>query len=297
MSDHAWSVWPVLRPDSADYGPAEGYSVKLQQKERELEVLHRLESGRCLPAQWLREGHADLCCEVRLPAMLYSERFVVQERLTPPAAGPWEIRQLVELWPIPEPDGKPLYFLPAIVLREAREVRLDSAAHGVSALWHGKEVRFPRGAVLAGGQVYEDPETVEHLLQFCAVDLPEGQLRQRVEEREGNWRFVVEAQEALLTALQVRDQQHETWARALYLGCLAQMLDALRRDFRDPDRERPAAVERLGEMVREKSEEAGGRALEPPWETEEDNEDWGDTLWLASLLYPLRRPVVEEERA
>ena len=280
-------AYPCLRPDSADYLQPDGYSVDLRQDGQELKVTHRLADLRCLPAQWLREGCADLCCEVRAPQMLFSQRFTMEEQPSLPTRGACELLQVVEFMAIPEPGNLDIFFLPAIVLREAREIRLDSAAHGVSSLWDGRRVRFPRGAILAGGEVNEDRDSIVHLLRFDQDDaLKDGTLSGRAESEGDVWRYVVRVPGGMLEDL--RNPHHQVWAHAVYTGCLTQMLVAIREEFHDPEQQRPAAVQKLGEMIRE---ETSGKEA-PPWDADAD-EAWRDPLQLASMLRPLLQPDVE----
>ena len=137
MTGHAY---PSLRPDSADYENPDRYTIQLQQKGKNLEVIHQLDNVHCLPVQWLREGHADLCCEVRAPQMLFNERYVAKlDRLQIPKEGTWEHRQTFNL---PDTGNKSLYFLPAIVLRDARQEMLYCDTHDVTRLWDGREILF-----------------------------------------------------------------------------------------------------------------------------------------------------------
>ena len=279
-------AYPSLRPDSADYENPDRYTVQLQQNGKDLDVVHRLENVHCLPAQWLRECHADLCCEVRMPHMLYSKRFVADRAaLQIPAQGSWEYQQS---FPLPQTGSKSLYFLPSIVLRNARELTLDSALHDVTQIWDSRKVRFPRGAILAGGTVYEDLEKVFHLIRFEPGDTPRGSgvIKAAGEAPGDEWQFVVRVPEDIMEAL--GDPQHQAWEEALYIGCLAQMLNEIKVEFKSQDSPPFEAVKRLGEMLRD---EAG---VAPPWETDVDLEEWRDTLHLATVLRGLRAPGLEE---
>lgn len=282
------AAYPVLRMDSADYETPDRYSVQLQQTGAELEVTHRLSDAHCLPAQWLRVGLADLCCEVRMPHMLYSRRFEDQTALQVPEQGQWEHRQQ---FPLPEPGGKNLYFLPVIVLRDAREMVLDSDVHGVSSLWHGRKVRFPKGAILAGGTVYEDLERVFHMIRFEEGDMPRGsgKVETKIDPQGDNWQFVVRVPQDIYEAL--GDAQYRNWEEALYIGCFAQMLSRIRSEFKNMESPPYDSVRRLGDMLREQV------GVAPPWETDEDNEEWQDTFHLATVLRGLRAPGLEENGA
>ena len=278
------AAYPVLRLDSADYETPDRYTVQLQQTGAELEVTHGLSDAHCLPAQWLRAGLADLCCEVRMPHMLYSCRFREDETaLQVPKQGQWEHRQM---FPLPETGGKNLYFLPVIVLRNAQEVVLDSDEHGVSSLWHGRKVRFPKGAILAGGTVFEDLEKVFHMIRLERKDLQRGKVESGAEPQGDNWQFVVRVAPDIFEAL--GDAQHRDWEEAFFIGCFAQMLNVIRSEFKNVEAPPYDAVRRLGDMLREKAEVA------PPWETGQDNEEWQDTLHLATVLCDLRAPGLEE---
>ena len=84
-------VYPRMAPDSADYLHPSGYKTRMKQKEQKLEIIHCLEYENTLPAQWLSDGRADLCCEVRVPQMLYSHRFRCEHsNLEIPKKGPLE---------------------------------------------------------------------------------------------------------------------------------------------------------------------------------------------------------------
>ncbi len=283
------SVYPSLRPDSADYETPDRYSVQLQQIGANLEVTHRLSDTHCLPAQWLRSGLADLCCEVRMPHMLYSRRFVEDENaLQVPKQGQWEHRQKFSL---PDAGDKNLYFLPGIVLRDAYELVLDSDEHGLSSLWHGRKVRFPKGAILAGGTVFEDLEKVFHMIRF-EVDSKlrgSGKVETNSDPFGDNWQFVVRVPPDIFEAL--GNASHRDWEEAFYIGCFAQMLNRIRTEFKNTDSPPYDAVRRLGDMLRE---EAG---VDPPWETGQDNEEWQDALHLATVLRGLRAPGLEENGA
>ena len=280
-------AYPCLKADSADYENPDSYSVQLKQNGAQLEVTHHLTEAHCLPAQWLREGIADLCCEVRMPHMLLSEPHVEsRDLLDVPEYGEWKHMQRL---PLPETGNKSLYFLPGIVLCESREETLDSDKHNVSQLWHGRKVRFPKGAVLAGGTVYEDLEKVFHLIRFEPDDdVPHGPgaIRSAGESQGENWQFVVYVPEAILEAL--RDPQFRIWEEALYIGCLAQMLNVIKDEFGNLESPPYEAVKRLGEMLREKANVA------PPWETDEITDQWHDTLHLATVLRGLRPPNIVE---
>lgn len=282
------AAYPVLRLDSADYETPDRYSVQLQQTGAELEVTHRLSDAHCLPAQWLRVGLAELCCEVRMPHMLYSRRFEDRTALQVPEQGHWEHRQRFAL---PETGGKNLYFLPVIVLRDMCEVVLDSDEHGVSSLWHGRKVCFPKGAILAGGTVFEDLEKVFHMIRFEEGDILRGSGRvETIDDPQGdNWQFVVRVPPDIFEAL--GNINHRDWEEAFYIGCFAQMLNFIRSEFKDTVSPPYDAVCRLGDMLREQAEVA------PPWETGPDNEEWQDTLHLATVLRGLRVPGLEENGA
>lgn len=279
-------AYPCLRADSADYENPDSYTVQLQQTGTELDVTHSLTEAHCLPAQWLRAGLADLCCEVRLPHMLYSERQVAsRDALQVPESGEWKYRQR---FPLPEAGSKNLYFLPTIVLRAEQTVTLDSAKHNVSQLWHGRKVRFPKGAVLAGGTVFEDLEKVFHLIRFEQSDVEPGSgtLRSSGEPKGDNWQFVVWVPKDVMEALEV--PQHQHWVEALYIGCFSQMLNEIKVEFKSVEYPPYDAVRGLGELLREKA------GVAPPWETDKENEEWRDTLHLATVLRGLRAPGLEE---
>lgn len=283
------AAYPVLRSDSADYETPDRYSVQLQQTGAKLEVKHQLSDAHCLPVQLLRSGLANLCCEVRMPHMLYSHRFVeAQAALRVPEGGQWEHQQQ---FPLPETGDKNLYFLPGIVLRDAYEVVLDSNEHGVSSLWHGRKVHFPKGAILAGGTVYEDLEKVFRIIRFEMSDSPRGSGRVQAEaDPQGdNWQFVVRISPELYDVL--GDPNHRDWEEAFYIGCFAQMLNVIRSDFKDTELPPYDAVRGLGDMLRDQA------GVDPPWETDPDDEGWRDTLHLATTLRGLRVPGLEENGA
>ncbi len=284
-----FAPYPSLRPDSADYETPDRYSVQLQQNGAKLEVNHHLSDVHCLPAQWLRAGLAHLCCEVRMPHMLYSHRFVEDEKaLQVPEQGQWEHRQR---FPLPQTGDKNLYFLPVIVLRDAREVVLDSDEHGVSSLWHGRKVRFPKGAILAGGAVFEDLERVFRIIRFEMSDMPRGsgRVQSEADPQGDNWQFVVRVPPDLYDVL--GDPNHRNWEEAFYIGCFAQMLNVIKSDFKDTELPPYDAVRGLGDMLREQAK------VDPPWETDPDDEGWRDTLHLATVLRGLRAPGLEENGA
>ncbi len=266
-------VYPRMAPDSADYLRSDIYKVRMEQRDQKLEVIHCLEDANTLPAQWLRDGYAHLCCEVRVPSMLYSDRYRSNySQVKNPDQGPLEFHQLLD---VPLASEKRMYFLPTIVLSEAREEELNSAHHGVSALWDRQYVCFPKGAILAGGIVFNDPNTTLYPLDFVRDDtLQAGTISASPNQEDESWKYVVKVPNDLLLAL--RDPQNRIWLQSVYIGCLAQMLIAVQRDFSDPEIPRPPAVEELGKMIRNLSMHA------PPWETEES--EWDDTLRLATLL-------------
>ena len=270
-------AYPRLARNSADYAHPNGYTVQMQQKERELEVIHRLEDVNTLPAQWLRDGSAHLCCEVRAPQMLYSRRFRCEhsdEEIS--TQGPLELRQLFD---VPHASEKRMYFLPSIVLREARGLELSSATHGVSALWDRQYICFPPGAILAGGIIHEDPKSIVYPLSFERDDnLEAGTLSGSPRHEDESWHFEVRVPNYLLLAL--KDSRNHIWRRSIYIGCLAQMLVAVRKDFKEPESSRPPAVTRLGEMIQDMTQFSP--RLSPPWDTDED--EWVDTLKIATLL-------------
>ncbi len=280
------AAYPVLRPDSADYETPDRYTVQLQQTGAELEVTHHLGDVHCLPAQWLRAGLADLCCEVRMPHMLYSRRSIVcRSDLQVPEYGTWEYKQR---FPLPESGNKNLYFLPLIVLRDERKLMLNSDEHGVSSLWHGRKVRFPKGAILAGGTVFEDLEKVFHMIRFERGDMQHGSgiVGSGAEPQGDNWQFVVRVPPDIYEAL--GDPQHRDWEEAFYIGCFAQMLNEIKVEFKSMEYPPYDAVRSLADMLREKA------GVAPPWETDPDNEEWRDTLHLATELRGLRAPGLEE---
>ena len=281
------AAYPSLRPDSADYENPDSYTVHLQQNGADLEVTHCLSESHCLPAQMLRAGMADLCCEVRMPHMLFSKRYkAVRDSLNVPEQGEWEHKQRL---PLPEAGNKSLYFLPVIVLRNSHEMTLNSDEHNVSRLWHGRTVRFPKGAVLAGGTVYEDLEKVFHLIRFepdSEAARGSGIVKAHGEPQGDNWQYVVYVPDDIMEAL--GEPQYRDWEEALYVGCLAQMLNEIKVEFKDMDQPPYEAVRRLGEMLREEA------TVAPPWETDNDNEEWRDTLHLATVLRGLRAPGFKE---
>ncbi len=289
-------AYPSLARDSADYMYPNGYTVQMQQKKRKLEVIHCINDASILPAQWLRDGSAELCCEVRMPQMLYSysHRFRCgHSNLEIPLRGPLELRQLLDL---PLASEKRTYFLPSIVLREARGLELNSACHGISSLWHRQYVCFPRGAILARGAVHEDPESIELPIDFVRDDtLQAGTMSASPRKEDESWKYVVKVPNDVLLAL--RDPRNHVWLQSVYIGCLAQMLVAVQKDYREPDESRPPAVEKLGEMISSMTQFSP--PLSPPWKVEEG--EWIDTLQIATLLIQekggLIIPILEDHDA
>ena len=271
------AVYPRLARDSADYANPDGYSVQMQQKERNLEVIHSLKEVNTLPAQWLRDGRAELYCEVRVPQMLYSQPFrCKQSVLEISTHGPLELRQSLV---VPHASGKRMYFLPSIVLSEPCGVELSSTTHGVSELWDGQFVSFPKGAILAGGITHEDHESVVFPIDFVQDDsLQAGTMSAGPRQEDESWKYVVKFSNDLYRAL--KDSQNKVWLQAVYVGCVAQMLVAVQNDFRDQEIQRPPAVDRLGEMIRAMPQFSP--RLSPPWASDEN--EWIDTLQLATLL-------------
>ena len=274
--------YPRLQGATDDYLNREGYSVELIQEGSWLRVVHRLADADCLPGQWLRQGVADFMCEIRAPYMLYCRRFDLQYAgWSQPVAGGIEVVQDLEL-PAPE-DGR-VSFLPGIVLNRERTVALSTEVHGVSALWHGRRIRFPKGAVVAGGVPFNNEQCLVHLLRFredrTVVD--PGVIRAGPVEEEEQWRFDIALHPDKMAAMQ--HEANRDWRKALYVGCLAQMLATIRDDFRGRE---PAyeALHVLAGAVRDKT----GRR--PPWETEQPHQDWGDTLSIATALHKLVTPT------
>lgn len=277
--------YPCLRSTSGDYRNPDGYVADLSQEGATLTVVHQLlDAEDCLPGQWLMEGVAALACEVRAPYMMYCERSDLSHSDLPPLAdGALEVTHDIR---IPSTRDQRVYFLPAVVLKQERTETLSSDRHGVSSLWNGRVVRFPKGAILAGGTVFEDVESVVHLLRFKEgpSDNEPGVIRAYPEEDEEQWRFVVELHPDKMAALH-RDSNRD-WLNALNVGCIAQMLSTIRKDFSDhePSHE---ALRVLAEMIRDKTEKA------PPWETEGANDEWEDTLHIATSLHNLITPMEE----
>ena len=68
--------------------------------------------------------------------------------------------------------------------------------------------------------------------------------------------------------------------------CIAQMLSTIRKDF--SEQEPPyEALRVLADMVRDET----GKS--PPWETEGPNDEWDDTLLIATTLHKLTTPAEE----
>ncbi|MYD91644.1 MAG: hypothetical protein F4Y08_15150 [Caldilineaceae bacterium SB0662_bin_9] len=230
------------------------------------------------------EGVAALACEVRAPYMMYCERSDLSHSDLPsPVDGAIKVAHDI---PIPKTRDQRIYFLPAVVLKQERMATLSSTKHGVSSLWDGRQVRFPKGAILAGGKVFEDVESVVHLLRFKESPSTKDPdvIRSYPEEDEEQWRFVVELHPNKMVAL--HHESNSDWLNALSVGCIAQMLSTIRKDFSDhePSHE---ALRVLAEMIRDKT----GKA--PPWETEGANDEWEDTLHIATSLHNLITPMDE----
>lgn len=284
------SSYPTMQPESADYTHLGGYTAKFTQLGASLNVTHFLTNVNCLPAQWLRDGSADLCCEVRIPQMLYCERFEAERTdMQFLANGPWEITQSLVL-PQTGPYSS-LYFLPLIVLRDKRKLTLEADVHGISSIWNGREVVFPKGAILAGGYVEKDVENVFNLIRFERDDDAAPGVISSASWNESECVFSVRMASAESLYQATETMQHLPWFNSLYVTCLNQMINALREtyEYREEEVHPPEAVKELGEMIREATQKA------PPWEEEYDN-DWDDTLHLATVLYNLRAPIsVEDE--
>ena len=282
------SAYPTMRPESADYTLPGGYEAKIMQQGATLNVTHCLTNVNCLPAQWLRDDLADLCCEVRIPQMLYSEPFVANRAdMQFPSMPPWEYTQSLSL-PQTGPYSS-LYFLPAIVLRDKRHEKLDTRTHGVSPIWNGRDVVFPKGAILAGGFVEKDVENVFNLVRFEEDGEGVPGVISSASWNESECVFSVRIPSGeLYDATQF--MQHIPWFDSLYVTCLNQMLNAFREiyEYRDEEVHPPEAVKELGEMIREATHKA------PPWDEGYDN-DWDDTLHLATVLHNLRAPTTVED--
>ena len=274
--------YPRMCPNSSDYQEPEGYSVLMRQKGSELEVDHKLTDLGSLPGKCLQEGSAILTCEIRAPYMLYSRRHDIEHSEDRSVSGMTIARQNLVF---PQCPGQLIYFIPAIVLRQERTITLDSSRHGTSLIWQDMTVRFPKGAILAGGDVFRDVQSVVHLLEFRADESArnEGVIRGKASEDEDQWRFVVHVHPDKIAAL--KDERHGAWHNALNVGCLAQMLEAIKKDFKDQEPSyEPLRV--LAAMIQEET----GKS--PPWLTEDDGE-WDDTLELATSLYKLITPKIE----
>ena len=279
--------YPCLHSTSGDYKNPDGYVAELSQEGSRLTVVHRLQDADdCLPGQWLREGVAAFACEVRAPYMMYCKRSDWPSSDLPLLAdGVVTVTHDIR---IPSVRDQRVYFLPAVVLKQERTETLSSDRHGVSSLWDGRTVRFPKGAILAGGTVFEDVESVVRLLRFKEgpADKEPGLVRAYPEEDEEQWRFVVELHPDKMTAL--HRENNSDWCNALYVGCIAQMLSTIRKDFGDENRE-PSheALRVLAAMIQEET----GKS--PPWETEGVNDEWEDTLMIATSLHKLITPTEE----
>lgn len=285
------SSYPTMQPESADYAHPGGYTAKITQLGASLNVTHCLTNVNCLPAQWLRDGIADLCCEVRIPQMLYCERFVADRTdMQFLAHGPWEFTQSLNL-PQTGPYSS-LYFLPAIVLRDEHPpLTLEASAHGISSIWNGHEVVFPKGAILAGGYVEKDVENVFDLIRFEQDDDAAPGVISSASWNESECVFSVRIASAESLYDATLTMQHLPWFDSLFVTCLNQMINAFREiyEYREEEVHPPEAVKELGEMIRETTHKA------PPWDEGYDN-DWDDTLHLATVLYNLRAPTkVEDE--
>lgn len=279
MIEHGY---PRLQPDSYDYLNPAGYAAQLIRKSSQrMDVEHQLQDLKSLPGQWLKEGYASLTCEIRAPHMLYCLRHDHD-----PTEQEWSEAgnrlTVTQQFDIPHSQDQRIYFIPSIVLNETRVIKLSSEKHGVSDIWNEKTVCFPKGAVLAGGKVFEDIENVVHLLTFrLDPELEEGVIRGHTEEDDDAWRYVVHVHQKTLSAL--HSEQNSEWFNALYIGCLAQMLAAIQRDFKEePQYE---ALKVLAEMVRTET------GLAPPWET--DGLEWDDALKIATHLHSLITPQQE----
>ncbi len=278
--------YPCMRPTTNDYQNPEGYAVALNQHGTNLEIIHRILNMDCLPGQWLWEGAAVLTCEIRAPYMLYCQRHDYEnhgrQQIAP--TGEVSVSQSIEF---PYTWDQAIYFIPAIVLSQEREVELDSHRHGVTDIWHGQTVCFPKGAILAGGDVYEDMGRVVHLLEFHKGDEESdpGIVQQaRSSADDDQWRFIVQLHPAKMAALQ--DNQYSDWRNALYVGCLAQMLVTIKQEFREQPPPHKA-LHVLADMIEEATNQS------PPWKTEDDSSDWDDPLFIATKLHKLITPGQE----
>lgn len=272
--------FPCMSPDTNDYLDPDGYSASLQQTSQELYICHRLRDADSLPGQWLREGRAAFACEIRAPYMLYCQRHAHAE-LPQGVEGGLEARQNIRY---PETQDKAIYFIPAIVLQEEATVTL-SAAHGVSPLWQGRTVTAAKGTLLAGGEVFEDMESIVNLIEFRLAkddELADGTIQSAVEEYDDQWRLVVSLPQVLWDELR-KEQLHRDWRNALYVGCLARMLTAVKENYaEEPPHE---ALKVLGKMIEE------DLGIAPPWMDE--GNPWEDTLRLATSLHKLLTPQAE----
>ena len=274
--------YPRMCPNTNDYLESDGYSVQMQLSGAELAVIHKLTVPRSLPGLCLEDGSAVFTCEIRAPFMLYSQRHNLELSESQLNSGEINVCQSVHL---PYSAEQRVYFIPAIVLLREKTITLDSGEHGTSPIWDNTKVRFPKGAILAGGNVFQDVQSIVNLLEFqvdhSAAD--NGVIRSGPSEDDDQWRFIVRVHPDKMAVLQ--DERYGTWQNVLNVGCFAQMLEAIKRDFKDekPPHE-PLCV--LADLIQEET----GKS--PPWLTE-DNEEWDDTLELATLLYKLITPEVE----
>ena len=277
--------YPCLRSTSGDYWNPDGYVAELSQEGSRLTVVHQLlDADDCLPGQWLKEGVAVFSCEVRAPYIMHCERSDLSSSDLPSLVdGALKVAHDI---PIPATRDQRVYFLPAIVLRQERTETLSSEKHGVSSLWNGREVRFPKGAILAGGTVFEDVQSVVHLLRFREDPDAEdpGVIRARPVVDEDQWRFEVDLHPEKMAAIQ--REANSDWTNALYVGCIAQMLSTIRKDF-SQDEPPHEALRVLAAMIQD---ETGNS---PPWETEGVNDEWEDTLMLSTTLHKLITPMEE----
>ena len=171
-------AWPVLQRGNTSY-PDGSYRAEIEpgRDRRSFRITHDVR-GAPLIVRLIAEEKARYACTVSSPIASYR---TVHTSASPSHRVEWSHDDL----------GAPPLFIPLVVATTEERRTLDADADGVAALWHGRSVRFLKGAKLLIAPPFQLRSALLQLLNFELDEtLDDGQFEVRPDTNDG-FKFVV----------------------------------------------------------------------------------------------------------
>ena len=213
-------AWPVLQRGNTSY-PDGSYGAEIEpgRDRRSFRITHDVR-GAPLIVRLIAEEKARYACTVSSPVASYR---TVHTSASPTHRVEWSHGDL----------GAPPLFIPLVVV--TAEVRRTLDADSVAALWHGRRVRFLKGAKLLIAPPFQLRSALLQLLNFELDEtLDDGQFEVRPDTNDG-FKFVV----ALAADLHgfLRHPRALRHRRNIMTHVVSAALSLLHHDYREDDGE------------------------------------------------------------